>query len=182
MQIAELQNHLDQQALKERQKELEEAQQKMAEKLERETREQTKDPEKALFSLQAKNLLKATQQYGELKTLREVQSRLPTQPEREAFAPKIVAKAYQVQKDLIKAAEKQNKLAHELQSRKPEENETEGSGVGATKGGDPTEGEAAGEFTVSSPDAPTSRQSGQADKSENRLPLPNRTSSIDAKV
>jgi len=181
-QIDELQNQLNQQSLKERQKELEEAQQKMAEKLEQEAREQTKDPEGALFSLQSKNLLKVTQQYGEVETLRGVQSRLPTQAEREAFAPKIVAKAYEVQKELAKAADQQNKLSREVQNRTQDNSDIKESDKGATDDPAAAEGIAGGELTIPSPDIPEPRLSEQEGEGENRHSLPNRHASINVKV
>ncbi|GEM_PF-7053464 len=135
-QISELQTQLSQQAMKERQKELEEAQRKMAEKLEREAREHA-EPEQVQFSMQAKNLMKATQSLSEAETLRGVQSRLPTQEERDAFAPKVAAKAYEAQKELAKATEEQNRHAAEGHKRAAAaaESEDDAANTGASRGG-----------------------------------------------
>ncbi|MFC4306448.1 hypothetical protein [Cohnella boryungensis] len=112
-QLGELQKMLNSEKLEETKREQEEMQQKMQEKAEQEAA-QRQEPDQALFSRQARDMLQAQSDMSDLTTLRKVQSMLPTRKERENFAPKIVSKAMDIQKDMSQNIDEQSRLAQEL--------------------------------------------------------------------
>ncbi len=101
-------------------KELEETQQKMAEKLEREAREK-QEPDQALFTLQAQNMMKAVTQHSDLQAAQQVKAAMPDQETRDAFALKTAAKAFGQQKELSKSAVEQARLAREAEQARLEQ-------------------------------------------------------------